>query len=217
MTTNWDLIVNFAIALLAIVNPVEKIPLWVTASASKRKGFQWILGGLVVFTCAVLLLFFLWYGKQLLEKLQVDLASFKIGGGLILLQFGFSMMKGTAVEIAKAKETEQNGLREEVLHRYQQIFVPIGVPVIAGPGAITTVIIYGQQSTSVFTLVLLSIIVVSVLALLFATLLCGSFIQRTIGTLPLDLTSRVFGMIIIAIAVQFMVEGFSVVFPGWIR
>ena len=40
MTTNWDLILNFAIAMLAIVNPVEKIPLWVTASASKRKGFQ---------------------------------------------------------------------------------------------------------------------------------------------------------------------------------
>ena len=217
MKTNWDVILNFTIAMLAIVNPVEKIPLWVAASASKRKGFQWLLCALVVFTCAVILLFFLWYGKQLLEKLQVDLASFKIGGGLILLQFGFSMMKGTALKIAKAKETEQSGLREEVLHRYQQIFIPIGVPVIAGPGAITTVIIYGHQSTSVYNLVLLSIIVVSVLAILFVTLLTGFFIQRTIGSLPLELISRVFGMIIIAIAVQFMVEGLSVVFPGWVR
>ena len=203
--------------MLAIVNPVEKIPLWVTASESKRKGFEWLLGALVVFTCAIILLFFLWYGKQLLENLRVDLASFKIGGGLILLQFGFSMMKGTAVKIAREKETEQNRLRDEVLKRFQQIFIPIGVPVIAGPGAITTVIIYGHQSSSSVTLMLLSGIVVAVLAILFVTLLSGPFIQRTIGTLPLDLISRVFGMIIIAIAVQFMVEGFSTTFPGWIR
>ena len=203
--------------MLAIVNPVEKIPLWVTASESKRKGFEWLLGALVVFTCAIILLFFLWYGKQLLENLRVDLASFKIGGGLILLQFGFSVMKGTAVKIAREKETEQNRLRDEVLKRFQQIFIPIGVPVIAGPGAITTVIIYGHQSSSSVTLMLLSGIVVAVLAILFVTLLSGPFIQRTIGTLPLDLISRVFGMIIIAIAVQFMVEGFSTTFPGWIR
>ncbi len=217
MTTPWDLVYNFAIAMLAIVNPVEKIPLWVTASASERKYFQWLLAALVVFTCAVVLLFFLWYGQQLLTSLKVDLASFKIGGGLILLQFGFSMMKGTAVKIAKAKETREHGLREKVLQRYQQIFIPIGVPVIAGPGAITTVIIYGHQSTSIFTLLLLSVVVVAVLAILFLTLLSGSFIQRTVGNLPLDLISRVFGMIIIAIAVQFMVEGFSTVFPGWVQ
>ncbi len=59
MTTHWDLIYNFAIAMLAIVNPVKKIPLWVTASASDRKNFQWLLAALVVFTCAVVLPFFL--------------------------------------------------------------------------------------------------------------------------------------------------------------
>ncbi len=100
MDIHWTLITNFAVAMLAIVNPIEKIPLWVAASKDEKFTFQWSLATLVIFSCTCILLFFLWFGKGLLLKLSVDLASFKIGGGLILLQFGFSMMKGTAVAVS---------------------------------------------------------------------------------------------------------------------
>jgi multiple antibiotic resistance protein len=90
--TNWELISNFTIAMLAVVNPVEKIPLWVEASKGSRFRFQWLLASLVVVSCACVLLVFLWFGRQLLMELKIDLASFKIGGGLILLQFDFGMI-----------------------------------------------------------------------------------------------------------------------------
>jgi multiple antibiotic resistance protein len=153
----------------------------------------------------------------MLLALHVDLASFKIGGGLILLQFGFSMMKGTAVNVESMGDGTSENLRKRVLQRYQQIFIPIGVPVIAGPGAITTVIIYGHQSDTTLTTVFLSLTMMGVLAVLFFTLLTGAFIKKMIGILPLDLTSRVFGMILIAISVQFMVEGLMKTFPGWLE
>jgi len=216
MNINWDLISNFAIALLAIVNPVEKIPLWVQASKGGQKDFQWWLAGLVILSSGVILLVFLWVGHYLLLQLKIDLASFKIGGGLILLQFGFSMLKGTAVKIDKEREDQSKNLKKRVLDRYQQIFIPIGVPVIAGPGAITTVIIYGYQSQTWLTHVALSCMMALVLAVLFFTLLLGPYIQKHTGELPLNLISRVFGMILIAIAVQFMVEGLTEVFPGWV-
>ena len=216
MDINLDLISNFAIALLAIVNPVEKIPLWVQASKGGQKDFQWWLAGLVILSSGVILLVFLWVGHYLLLQLKIDLASFKIGGGLILLQFGFSMLKGTAVKIDKEREDESENLKKRVLDRYQQIFIPIGVPVIAGPGAITTVIIYGYQSQTWLTHVALSFTMAVVLAVLFFTLLLGPYIQKRTGELPLNLISRVFGMILIAIAVQFMVEGLTEVFPGWV-
>jgi multiple antibiotic resistance protein len=217
MDINLDLISNFAIALLAIVNPVEKIPLWVQASKGGKKDFQWWLAGLIILSSGVILLVFLWVGHYLLLRLKIDLASFKIGGGLILLQFGFSMLKGTAVNIDKGREDESGNLKKRVLDRYQQIFIPIGVPVIAGPGAITTVIIYGYQSQTWLTHVALSFTMAVVLAVLFFTLLLGPYIQERTGELPLNLISRVFGMILIAIAVQFMVEGLRDVFPGWTR
>jgi multiple antibiotic resistance protein len=214
---DWELLSNFMIAMLAIVNPVEKIPLWVAVTSSEKKSFEWLLATLVISSCALILLLFLWFGRQLLLALHVDLASFKIGGGLILLQFGFSMMKGTAVNVEATENGTPENLRERVLQRYRQIFIPIGVPVIAGPGAITTVIIYGHQSDTTLTTIFLSFTVIGVLVMLFCTLLTGAFIKKMIGILPLDLTSRVFGMILIAIAVQFMVDGLVKTFPGWLE
>lgn len=215
MKLDFELIVNFVVAMLAIVNPVEKIPLWVEASAGGQKGFQWRLAGLIILSSALILLLFLLLGRQIMALLQLNLASFKIGGGLILLQFGFSMLRGTAVELEKEDIDRTGTLNRRVLQRYQQIFIPIGVPVIAGPGAITTVIIYGSQSTEFQTKLLLSIALLGVLMILYLTLLCGPLIQKLTGQLPLKLSSRVFGMILIAIAVQFMVEGLVEVFPGW--
>ena len=216
MDIHWALIINFAIALLAIVNPIEKIPLWVEASKDEKFTFQWSLAALVILSCACILLFFLWLGKGLLLKLNIDLASFKIGGGLILLQFGFSMMKGTAVDVSQTLSQEKENFSEKLLKRYQQIFIPIGVPVIAGPGAITTMIIYGHQSQNWLDGLLLSVTVILVLVLLLLTLVSGGLIVKVTGTLPLQLISRVFGLILIAISVQFMVEGLTTVFPAWV-
>lgn len=215
MNVDWDLISNFVIALLAIVNPVEKIPLWVEASKGGTREFQWRLAGLIILSSAIILLTFLFFGQQILMQLKIELASFKIGGGLILLQFGFSMLKGTAVKISREKYGEADDIKGKVLRRFRQIFIPIGVPVIAGPGAITTVIIYGYQCNTLTTYVLLCLAVLAVLAILFFTLITGPAIQRITGELALNLISRIFGMILIAIAVQFMVEGLTEVFPGW--
>ncbi len=214
--TDLGVLLNFTVAMLAVVNPVEKIPLWVAATDNEKRSFQLFLAALVISTCGLILLFFLWFGQELLSAIQVSLASFKIGGGLILLQFGFSMMKGTAISLDPSAEKKTGDLTDRVLKRYQQIFIPIGVPVIAGPGAITTVIIYGYQSDSPLTMGLMSLVISGVLFLLFLTLLSGGFIKRTVGILPLELISRVFGMILIAIAVQFMVDGLVVTFPGWL-
>jgi len=215
MSVDWDLISNFVIALLAIVNPVEKIPLWVEASKGGTREFQWRLAGLIILSSAIILLTFLFFGQQILMQLKIELASFKIGGGLILLQFGFSMLKGVAVELQKEDIDGTGALNSLVLQRYQQVLIPIGVPVIAGPGAITTVIIYGYQCDTLLTYILLCLAVLAVLAILFFTLITGPAIQRVTGELALNLISRIFGMLLIAIAVQFMVEGLTEVFPGW--
>jgi multiple antibiotic resistance protein len=212
---NQDLISNFVIALLAIVNPVEKIPLWVEASRGGSTEFRWRLAALIVLSSAIILLIFLFFGQQILIQLQIELASFKIGGGLILLQFGFSMLRGKAVKISEDVISETDDLKNRVLRRFREIFIPIGVPVIAGPGAITTVIIYGYQSDSLLTSIFLCLCILGVLAVLFFTLITGPAIQRITGDLSLNLVSRIFGMILIAIAVQFMVEGLTEVFPGW--
>jgi multiple antibiotic resistance protein len=215
LSIDWDLTYNFAIAMIAIVNPVEKIPLWVAASKGGSQKFQLLLAGLITLSSAVVLIVFLFFGRQLMHQLHVELASFKIGGGLILLQFGFSMLKGRAVKVSQLNYGDAENLRRAVLHRFREIFIPIGVPVIAGPGAITTVIIYGYQGDTLLMQAVLCAALLGVLALLFLILITGRFVQNITGEMFLSLLSRIFGMLLIAIAVQFMVEGLQEVFPGW--
>lgn len=218
MNIDWELISNFATAMIAIVNPIEKIPLWVEASKGGETRFQWQLAALIILTSLAVLLTFLLLGGRILHWLKIDLASFKIGGGLILLQFSFSMLRGTAVQIDDDGEDaagRRGNIKRAVIQRYQEVFIPIGVPVIAGPGAITTVIIYGSQSSAWATSLALVLTLGAVLALLFLTLVTGRAVVKVTGEMPLRLTSRVFGMILIAIAVQFMVDGLRAVFPGW--
>jgi multiple antibiotic resistance protein len=125
------------------------------------------------------------------------------------------MLRGTAVELSREKAGDADNLKSKVLMRFRQIFIPIGVPVIAGPGAITTVIIYGYQGDTLLTYVFLCLAVLGVLAILFFTLITSPAIQKVTGELSLNLISRIFGMILIGIAVQFMVEGLKEVFPRW--
>jgi multiple antibiotic resistance protein len=136
---------------------------------------------------------------------------------MILLQFGFSMLRGKAIRIKEESDYARASLQHRVMSRFRQIFIPIGVPVIAGPGAITTVIIYGFQSPGFLTTAMLCVALAGVLAALLAVLLTGRLIHDLTGDLPLRLVSRLFGMILIAIAVQFMVDGLTEVFPAWAR
>ena len=217
MDINFQLILNFTVAMLAIVNPVEKIPLWVEASKDGSIEFRWRLAGLIMVSCATILFTFLFFGKHILAVLQIDLASFKIGGGLILLHFGFSMLKGNAIKVSTNDAPAADNLKKRVMHRYHQVFIPIGVPVIAGPGAITTAIIYGSQSDNLTTTAVLFLALIAVLTVLFFTLVTGNLIQQVTGDLTLKLTSRLFGIILIAIAVQFAIGGLGEVFPGLLQ
>lgn len=127
------------------------------------------------------------------------------------------MMRGFAVRFDKTSGKKSDSLIDRVLKRSQQVFIPIGVPAIAGPGAVTSVTINGHQSDSPLTAAIMSLTVIGVLYLLFLSLLAGGFITRLFGIMPLELISRVFGMILIAQALQFMVDRLVATFPGWIR
>ncbi len=213
----WGLITNFAIALLAIINPIGKIPLWLDASGDQQKDVQNRLAALIVFTAGIILLIFLLFGKDVLTFFNIDLASFKIGGGIVILQLGLSMLRGNAVNIEKEEFDEDTGLMERVKSRFRRVVIPMAVPMIAGPGSITTVIIYGSRAGTFTDYAALSGIVLIALASVYLILISGTTIKNYTGELPLMVITRLFGLILIAIAIQLMVEGLGEVFPSWLE
>lgn len=213
---NWDLYINFLAAMIAIVNPLGIWPIWSEltndASAKVRRKIAY----LVVGTAFLILIIFLVGGKYLLQFFSIELDVFKIAGGILLLFTGLSMVKGEASQLEDRKE-EGDSYYSIAKQRFRKILVPIGIPMLAGPGSITTVILYGSTAGSLTDYVFLSIVVMISFIILLVVFLSSSFMEKNVDDIIFSVFTRVFGIIVAAIAIQFMVEGLGEVFPNWME
>lgn len=212
---NWSLLINFCLALLAIVNPLSKIPVWMEASRDADRGMQWRLILLLSATAFCILLVFLWFGKAILNFLGVDLSSSQIGGGAIIFLIGLSMLKGESIHFDIEDEKEARSETRRAKMRFQKIFIPMVVPMMAGPGSIVTVMLFGAGSGSLLSSALLAATLFVFVCFLAVVMYCGRWIEKAIGKLTLKAQTRIFGLILAAIAAQHIVEGLAKSFPAW--
>jgi multiple antibiotic resistance protein len=213
---NWDLYINFLAAMLAILNPVGIWPMWseltFDASSKVRKRIAFLVTG----TAYVILVIFLLSGKQLLQFFSIDLEVFKIAGGILLLITGLSMVQGEATKLEDRMEDGETSF-SLAKQRFRKIIVPIGIPMLAGPGSITTVVLYGSLSASMMDFVFMSGVVLITFLTLLIVFLESSFLEKKVDSIVFVVFTRVFGIMVTAIALQFMVEGLGEVFPSWME
>jgi multiple antibiotic resistance protein len=203
---SWEFAVTAFAAIFAIVNPIGNIPFFVTITegytAEERKR-------VIVKVCMVLLVVlvaFGVFGQYIFMLYGITIPMFKIAGGLLLFSVAFAMMRG---ERSRAKITEDE--RQEALAKEEIGVVPLGIPLFAGPGAITTVMIYISYAmdsedmafdlASVFISILVTV-VISYLLLIYAQ---GIFSRMGRGGAAAF--GRIMGLLLAAVAVGFIMNG----------
>ena len=196
----------FALALpavLFIVDPIGVVPLFVamTAKDSPEKCKGMALRASV--TAGSILIFFALFGTLIFQVFGVTLAAFRVAGGLLLMLTALDMLRaqrpGTKTSEA---ETAEGSAQEDIA------IVPLAMPLLAGPGAIATVMVLMAQNPPGFegaAPVLASIIITMVLA--YLTLRSAHLVKRVLKQTGIAILERVFGLILAAIAVQFVFEG----------
>ena len=207
---------QFFMALFAVVNPLGKIPLWIEATEDKGKEVRVRLILYVVLTAVAILATMSILGKQILNVFGISIASFRIGGGIIILLMGLSMIKGEVTSIDKEKGKEKGNVKSQAKKRFKSIVFPIAFPLIAGPGSITTVLLYSNRASGLLDYIALVTVVMLTLTIVGFLFFCSYKIEDVIGELTLGILTRIFGLILAAIAVQLIVEGLGVVFPAWL-
>jgi multiple antibiotic resistance protein len=202
------LIRNFLLAMVAIVNPLGKIPVWIEASEGCSGPVRVRLALLVTGTAFALLLLF--------DFLGLDIAAFRVGGGIILLLIGIDMLRGQAVDIDTRTGASGEDALDQAKARFRDIVVPVAVPILAGPGSITTVLLFGIRAEEWSDRLVLGALLFAVMVVVLVLLLLGHSIQAMLGALVLNVQTRIWGLLLLAIAAQLILVGLGEAFPSWV-
>jgi multiple antibiotic resistance protein len=217
---HWDFAVNFFVALFALLDPVGNVPVFAasTVGASGRERAQ--IAFVISLFVMGFLTFFYFSGLSLLTFFGISLPAFRIAGGVILFILGLKMVGDDFTSsFADAAEATAGDKRTYVRRRVEQMIVPFAMPLLIGPGAISTVIIYASQAKGMglpgAAMGIGAIVAVSVATLL--SFLATPLISRLLGKIGLSIIVRVLGLILCAMAVQFLLAGIADSTHGLIR
>ncbi len=190
-------------SLFAIIDPVGAVPFFTALTEGYPPEDKRAVIQKSCLVALVVLLVFGLAGQYIFMAFGFTVPAFQIAGGILLFSVGFEMLHG---ERPRTKATEQE--HEEAIGRQAVGIVPLGIPLLAGPGAISAVMVYMSQSTSVPRAKLF--VFGGILAAILASYAAFSYADRIFrrigktGTLAL---SRIFGLLLAAVAVQFIING----------
>ena len=202
--------INFAltviIAVFVIVDPLANVAFYVALTEGYSRAERNAVIRKTIMVAGVTLSAFALLGHFIFELFSITIPAFKIAGGLLLLTIAFSMLQGGR---PKTKVTEKD--KTEALEKEAIGIVPLGIPIFAGPGSITTVMIYMTEATSsgwdwgLIAIVYLAILITMVLS--YFILFYGKRIFEKMGRMGALAFSRVMGLILAAMAIQFIMTG----------
>ena len=199
---------RFAVTLTAVVDPFLAIPFFLSFTASHDDAQRRALARVVALTVFAVLAGSAFFGEALLVLIGASLSAFRVGGGLVLLLMALAMLNAQAGGVrqsrAEAEELESGAVSG---------VVPLAMPLLAGPGAISTTIIAVERGGLVHQFaIVLCIALVCLVSWL--TLRLAHRIAPRLGTTGLNVATRILGLLLAAMAVQTMAEGLRQLFPG---
>jgi len=215
-----ELGVNLFVTLFALLDPVGNLPIFAAATAGATLRQRISVSALICAFAAAFLAFFLFTGLGLLQFFGISLAAFRIAGGILLLLLGLDMAREDFLATFADKDAANDlkDVRGYARRRFQRLVVPFAIPLMIGPGAISAIIIQageaqkiGPAGTAAAMATRAAACVVS-----FVSFALTGPISRVLGDVGLAIVVRVLGLILCALAIQFILMGLGEAIPGMI-
>jgi len=196
-------------AIFAIVDPMGNIPIFYTITQRFTREERIRIAKRAIIAAAITLIVFGLIGNYIFTMFSITIPAFRIAGGLLLFRVAFNMLYGVTPGTKSTDKEKEESVEKEMLG-----IVPLGIPLLAGPGAISTVMLYNSQgSLSSSIIVFLSV---------FATLIITYILLRNVdkifnrlGRVGSLAISRIMGLILAAIAIQFVINGIHQIALEW--
>ncbi len=193
---------NYFLSLLVVCSPLSALPALINLSFGKTDAEKKKIAVTASLAVAMILVFVTWLGLPLLNLFGIRIPAFQIAGGLVLALVALSMLNGRPNRIQQSKEDESEGFQKASI-----AVVPLAMPIMAGPGAITTVIVGASIWSGPLNHVYLSICAILVALATGSVLYFAGTIERILKNTGIHLVTRIGGLILGSMAVQSIANG----------
>ena len=208
MMVDLDEYIKLLAGLLSVVDPIGAIPLFISLTEHRNSGERRRIAYVCAMSVGAALLIAHIGGNFWLKFFGIGIPSFQIAGGIVVLFMGISMVKASH---DRSRNTPEE--RVESVDKESIAVVPLAIPLLSGPGAMSTVIVNHNLNPSLNYDVLAVCVIVTVALSVLLCLLMAEKIEDLLGTTGMNVITRVFGLIILSIAVEFITKGLAAVFP----
>ncbi|ANS84885.1 UPF0056 membrane protein [Vibrio scophthalmi] len=208
-TIELAIFLQFFLGLVAAVNPIGIMPVFVSLTGHmtlEEKKKTALTANVAV---VVILIVSLLAGQVLLDMFSISLDSFRVAGGLLLLSIAFSMMSG---KLGEDKQNKQE--KTESVTREQVGVVPLAMPLMAGPGAISSTIVYGARYPSMFDTMGIILTIITFCFCSWLLFRSAPLLVRFLGQTGINVITRIMGLILGALGIEFIANGLRGLFPA---
>ena len=197
------------ITLFVVIDPFAVVPMFVALTRNETTAHKRHTAVKSTVIATILLLSFAFVGDKLLDALSISEPAFRIAGGFLLLLAAIEMVVARASGIRTTTGDED----EEAAHRDDISVFPLAIPLIAGPGALTSVVVLMRQAEAMDLKASLGVvlILIAVLLITYLSLLISDRLMKLLGVTGTNVMTRVFGIILAALAVQNIINGIIMV------
>lgn len=200
--------IKIFVGLLAIVNPIGAVPLFISITSDETNAERRVTARTVAIGTSIILLTALFAGEELLFFFGITVDSFRVGGGILLLLMAIAMLHGKTSQVKQTSEELDESIAKENV-----AIVPLAMPLLAGPGAISAVILAAHRGTGLAHYALLSTAIIVLGGLVWVALRLAPLMARRLGATGINVFTRIMGLILAAISVEFIANGLKGLFP----
>jgi multiple antibiotic resistance protein len=201
MTLDTAFMITALVTMFVVIDPIGIAPLFVALTrgmpAARRRRVALRATGVAAFVLAL----FAFFGEALLGFVGISMPAFRIAGGILLFL--------TALDMLFERRTKRREDKTEDEHNADPSVFPLAIPLIAGPGAIASVILLIGERPGIEGMITVLGITALTLLVLMVILMASSVLDRAIGKTGIDVITRVLGMLLAALSVQFVLDGLA--------
>ena len=202
-------VIKAFISLLIIVNPLDALAGFFTLAAERPVEERRVIARTAALAMTVILLIAVWIGELVLLLFGISLGAFQVGGGLVVLLMAIAMLYARSSALTQTTaETDEAAGRDSIA------IVPLAIPIMAGPGAISVAVHHASHASGLGGRMVLSAVVLLVGYFIWMILRKGESIHEFLGITGINILRRVAGLILAAVGVQIIANGLVDLFPG---